>query len=343
MRKFVLIALVFLLFVGCGNNKEAIFSEDTVLIKDFPCQKNLQVELFLEEYGVADLVCLKDYLLYTTVEGKGNLFYVYNYDGDSIAAFGQRGQGPNELYNCVYRGQLLEDDTCSILWINDVSNAKLCAVDIRKSLQEGACFVRNTIRTGGFAVNSFYCNDSLLIYEAGANGNYNLVKMNPLENMKILSETPVYNIPQPDPYGYYNSTWRLKPDGKKMVSAMSSINQVNILDVNTMERKSLKMFSKRPYLDDVIDPKTELPKHTYYCDVEVTDDYIYALYMNQPSIDSYEKEKPQEIHVFTWEGTPICQLIIPQYIIDISIDKHRGYIYGWDHINEKIYKYKIKM
>ena len=342
MKKYILIALISLLFVNCSNSNKEIFSKDTVLITEFPCQKTLQAELFLEEYGIADLVCLKDYLLYTTIEGKENLFYIYNYDGDSIAAFGQRGQGPNELLNCVYNGQSFEDDTCSIVWISDVSNMRLCAVDIHKSLQEGACFFRNIIKTYRFAVNIFCCNDSLLILEERTGDNYNIVKMNP-ESTNILSETPLYEIPVIDPFSHYKSFWRLKPDGKKIVSVMQSVNQVNVLDVNTLERKSLKMFSKYPYLDDIIDPKTEIEKQTYYCDVEVTDDYIYALFMDQPSMDSYEKEKSQEIHVFTWQGDPVCQLNIPQYITDISIDKHRGYIYGWDQINEKVYKYKIDM
>jgi len=64
-------------------------------------------------------------------------------------------------------------------------------------------------------------------------------------------------------------------------------------------------------LEDVLDKENEVAKHIYYCGVEVTDSFIYGLYMNQSNEDTFEKEKSMEIHVFSWDGEVISKFNIP--------------------------------
>ena len=62
--------------------------------------------------------------------------------------------------------------------------------------------------------------------------------------------------------------------------------------------------------------------------------------MNQDYKDSYQKEKPVEIHMFDLQGNFIRQLNIPQYLKNFCISEDDSKIYGLlnDH---SVYAYDI--
>ena len=327
-------------FVNCSFQQKGIFADDSQLIKNFKNEMNLEPELFTETetYGYNNIICLDKYVILSAVDGKDYLFYVYNYEGDSIGAFGQKGQGPNDLINRVYCGQFYFDSISSFMWINDVSKIRLCAIDINRSLLSRDCYIERTLKTIPMAVNCFSLNDSLLIAEQRANNNYNLLIKN-LNSDSILINSPVYKYPVEDEFSIYQSKWRIKPDGTKYVIVMLSISQINIGSLKTEHKVSLNIYSKIPPLGSIIDKESGIAKMIYYCGVDVSDNYIYGLYMNQPHEDTFEKEKSMEIHVLSWEGDAICKFNIPQYITHFAVNETENCILGWDYLNEKLYKY----
>ena len=344
-RQIIFIAFV-VLFSSCNFKKKGIFADVPILINNFKKEMILVPELFVDRANsefneFSNIICLNNLVVLSFIDGSDYLFYTYNYEGDSVGFFvGHKGQGPNDLLNDVYCGQYYVENGRTYMWINDVSKMRICAIDIEKSLHEGICIIERSIATAPMIVNGFHSNDSLLIAERMTGDNYYLLIKN-LNTDKIIIEKTIYNYFLSNPFSIYKSIWRIKPDGAKFVSAMKSINQLNIGNVFDDQKISLKIYDHKPRLDDIVDKETGIEKHRYYLEVEASSDYIYGLYIDQSLEEIYAKEKPVEIHVFSWDGIALCKFIIPQYIENFAVNEMEGCILGWDDINEKLYKYKF--
>ena len=338
--RIILFVVVLMSFTLFSCDQKGFFAEKTVVVKKFKSEIELDPELFTKDevYGLDDIICIDKYVVLSA--RTDYLFYVYNIEGDSLGAFGKKGQGPRELLSGVYCGQFYIDGESTFMWINDVSKDKMCAIDINKSLLDGEFYIEKTITTIPRIVNCFYSDDSLLIMERMTRNNYNLLIKN-LNSNTIIEDNAIYRYPVEDVFGIYQSKWRIKPDGTKYVIAMLSINQLNIGGLLNDQKVSINVYSKMSKLDNVIDKETDLAKMIYYCGVDVSNNYIYVLYMNQPYEDTFVKEKAMEVHVFSWNGEAICKFHIPQYITHFAVNETEGLILGWDFFKEKLFKYKF--
>ena len=322
---------------ACSNSDDLyLFTDNIVEIEKFQKESRLTgISLFDDAFGYFRIVCIDKYLILFSTQ-REHLFYVYSVNGDSLGCFGDRGKGPNDLINIRWCGQSSNTN----MWINDVSNLKLQSINLKQSLLAKHCIFDKTIRNRNHSINSFICNDSLLITEQMTDDNFNLFKVN-LHNTNDISMESLYNYPSMHPFSVYKSIWRIKPDGNKMVSAMQSINMVNLLDLANGTRASFVINPPVLRLRDAIDENTKLEKWTYYIDLNVSDKKIYALYCNQKYEESFEVEKEMEIHVFDWFGNPLCKYIVPQYITSMTVDENNSCIYGLAS-DEKVYLYKLE-
>ena len=80
----------------------------------------------------------------------------------------------------------------------------------------------------------------------------------------------------------------------------------------------------------------------YYSSLQVSSEYIYALYVNKKDNLFSHAEGETEIHVFNWEGAPIAKIRIPDNIIYFTVDEKHHYIYGFKG-NEELYRYKFEL
>jgi hypothetical protein len=118
---------------------------------------------------------------------------------------------------------------------------------------------------------------------------------------------------------------------------MNHFDRIDIFNLDGTLKKSmgpeaspLKINAAKP-----LEEQTQL----YYTVLRLTDQYIYALYYNQPNIEYGEKLTSTQIHVFDWEGNGVYQIHVPDYLMSFSVDEKRGYIYGVDFYNQKNLRY----
>ena len=78
----------------------------------------------------------------------------------------------------------------------------------------------------------------------------------------------------------------------------------------------------------------------YYCDLECTDKYIYALYVNQKMSEWQRIAHPTEIHVFDWNGNAVYKLKTQETLLNIDIDETGQKIYGLA-TEEQVFIYDI--
>jgi hypothetical protein len=339
MKKNITFLIVFYALTSCSDT--GLFTNNIIEIKRFQQESRLTGIPFTDDelYAYYDVVCVdnKYIVLFSTPKERGHFFSVYNIAGDSLGSFGDKGQGPNDLFNNRWTGQFYD----ASIWINDVTFQKLHSINIEKSLSAKHCVFDRTVTLPVFSINSFICNDSILISEQIEWNNIKLIQIN-LNNTKEIKEDILYHYPVADPFSTYRSLWRLKPDGTKMASAMHAVNMINILNLTDDSRMSLVIYPPAIKLSNIMNAYTDNIKWVYYVNMEVTDKYIYALYYNQVYEESFDIEKEVEIHVFDWQGNAVHKYIIPQYIRCMAIDEDNNRIYGMSSMDEQLYVYNLK-
>jgi hypothetical protein len=339
-KKIILSTIVLTVLVSC--NRMDFFTTNTVEIKNFKQEKRLvPITLIGEEYGHNNIACIDKYIVLFS-SARDRFFHVYSAAGDSLGCFGIRGQGPADFVGVQWNGQ----SSGIGMWINDVNASKLRLVNIEKSLSERTTVMDKIVQNASFSINAFVRDDSLLISEQMSSDGYILVTTN-LNNGQQTNVEKLYNYPVQNDFVYaHRSHWRLKPDGSKMAGAMLSINMINILDLTDNSRISLVINPPLTDPDNILEPNASEGKMTYYIDLDLTDNYIYALFMNQNYEEAYGVAKEMEVHVFDWKGNAKCKYIIPQYIRVMAVDEKNNCIYGLVEEDEsdfsKIYKYNME-
>ena len=256
--------------------------------------------------------------------------------GDSVTSLGVRGNGPNDFINMQLKGQSCIDDNDCCLWVNDVSSAMLKRINLTKSIEKSTCVVDKKVKTYPTSVNAFYFNDSSVVQEMMTAGNYELFTC---VNGKSVSHESLYLTDVQNPFSYYKSTMRLDLSSSMLVAAMNSFNQINFLNLRTGERTT-SCWGEPVNMTDLVDKDSGLEKWVYYIDIELTENQIYALFMDQSQEDAFEKEKNMEIHVFDKVGHPLKVLELDRYACAFCIDNTGSVLYALVD-DSQIYRYRL--
>lgn len=334
---FTLIWLVFFV-CSCKNGKDTdYFSKDTQIISQYLSKKLPGTLLIDSLIGISNIEFV-DSLIVLITPRKEKMFSIFDIEGKFKGDYGSKGQGPHELLNCRPTGQkgIINDEV--FIWVNDVSNNSLKKLNLSKSILEQQLIIDSIISTYPMAMNALKLNDSLTICESMTPDNYALIKYD-YKNGTKLSDNNVYLTPVKNPFSFYKSIWRINDKKDKVINAMLSINQLNLWNLDTDERKSI-VIEKTYRPDQVINNETGLENRTFFCDLEVSKDFVFALYMDQEYSVSYELPKKMTVFVFDWNLLSIATYEIDEYIKDIAVDPNRKKLYGVSG-DDSVFEYNL--
>lgn len=341
MNIYIYILLFFVLLLnGCKQPSTEYFTNNT---KVSSYEKTIQQELCGEkiidgEIGLNDLEIIEDYL-FLCLDNSDYKFKLFSIEGENLLSFGIHGDGPNNFINTRLTGEKGIDSIGNVfVWINDVSMSKLKRIMISKTQNGLCCNTDKIVQTLPMAPNSFYVSDSLVISEIFGNGKYTLQEFNPITNT-VINEIDLYKQVVKHSFNFYKGVSRYDKKSKRLIMGMHSINQVNQIEIENEERSSC-LIGKFINESDVIDPLTGLENMTYYSDIRIGDNNIYALFLNQRYDDAYEVPKPVEIHVIN--GGEIKKIYhINDYVLQFAVDEKNNCLYGLIG-DSAVYRYNIK-
>lgn len=270
---------------------------------------------------------------------RDKLFSLYNLSGDSIVSIGRYGQGPADFTNNRMNRQNIVLDKIAGLWIIDVNSAVLKRLNLSTCINTRNSSIDSIIAIRPMVKNAFIVGDTL-VQEIMANGNFD-ISLSTVNGGKLLFDEPLYRhtVDTSELFTFYDGTMGVSPDGRYLVIAMLSINQVNILELSTGQRSAVSVGGvKGP--DYVLNRENMLPVWTYYSDVSLGDKYIYALYENQPYSIGDNKNNNSELHIFDYAGNIVRIIPLGRFLYAISYSKKNNSIYGLDD-NETIWKYNM--
>lgn len=313
--------LLLLMTAGCGNRHSAYFSEFHEVIPQVKDSVVLQGELLLSADSalyIGSIHSVKGYLVAENSDNKDAVFAVYSEEGTLLNRFGHIGRAKNEFTAGMrINGQF--EDGC--FFVNDVNLSALKAVNLKASMDSSVCMVDKSLSTGGRVMNAYYINDSTILYEQETRDNYQISQMN-TRTGHVAEKYDLYT-PHTNAFDTYYSKMCIHSSKRRLASAMCFLNQVNFMDADGNQRKSASLYADTEICED------RQKRTAYYCDITSNDRHVYALYMNQLlEKDSYRTPKPMEVHVFDWEGNFQGKLVMPEYIVNITVNEDGTYLYG---------------
>lgn len=321
-----------LMMVSCGGNENGVFLTKSKVIRNALDVDTLNGTRIIWGdtliLSVDDIMYFNGWIIVQSLETSTSVFNVFDMDGNLTSRFGNIGRAENEFTEgTTMYGQF---DSKQI-YVNDVNAAALKFIDVPTSIESGRCVVSGKIPTTERVINAAVLDESVIVYAQMTANNFRLSIKN--VNDTLATEQFDLYVPSDDPFGTYRSFMKVNAPRKMAALAMGRMNQVNFISLDNGKRSSCSLYED-PVLPDE-------KRMVYYCNITASDNYVYALYMNQTYEESYEVDKPMEIHVFDWNGNYIRTYVTKQYISRISIAPDDNLIAACD-IYDNVYIYPLK-
>lgn len=339
MMKNIILLIIMLLIVGCVQKDMSLFSENVRRTEYDKIQKqNLTgKKIIANQIGLGNIEVIGDYLLFSLIKAD-NKFGLFSKNGEELLSFGRQGYGPNDFINNRLTGQKETDNAGNFyFWVNDVSNSKLKKIRLNESNDSIHFHVEKIIQTLPMSPNSFFINDSLVLSETIEKGIPCVHKYNPKTN-RINESIELYRERVAHPFNFYKGIYRFENESQTLYLGMHSINLINTLNINDGNRTSC-FIGNSSNLNEIIDKETGIEKWTYYSDLRIKNETVYALYLNQNYKDSYEVPSSVEIHVIK-DGNIKRVYYIEEYVLQIAIDESDNYLYGLIG-DSAVYRYSL--
>jgi len=313
---------------------------------------NLIGEQILDSLYDAIELNVVDTLLFVRLKGGQDLFKIFSSSNLSfVMNLGVYGDGPEEWKAPRYCGQYTKTSSSYSIWINDVFKRQFMLVEINgKDVNVAKEYKISPILN--LDRDLFYLDSNRL---AGNNGMDAIQKSrmcfyNPItDSCEFVWDFPEINdkekFTRVELFDIYYDHLKMKSNGSFFVSTLERFNRIDIMNhKGVIIKSSLGDVGNGYYKSEVSDYKTNEGLRSlscYYTWLQVTDENIYALYLNQSDDDYNYIPKPVEIHVFDWELKPKYKLFVDDYLICFAVDEKNGWVYGLDYYNEKIIRYNM--
>lgn len=342
-KHIVLLSLGLIIFSGLGCQKSDSNSENSSI--------QIQGTSILEnEEPIISFNTAGSYLIGTLYDND-DVYTVYKLpELDSLGRIGKIGIGPGEWKGPNITGQVDEDSNTTSVWINDGITNELFLLNIDSSLSLGRPYLAKNIKLHPkYNLNqySYVLNNNTIIGNAGFNSfeAFRLQKVDlsngSIQKSELIPEIEgIEQASVPHKYSTYFSYIGMKPDKSLFVSAMNSINRIDIFNANleliaTFEEPSNYRYLTPKYINDMT------TSQLFFRSVCVTDNFIYALRTNALFKEAMTKNHTSELLIFDWSLNLLKTIEISDYLIALALDESNGTFYGVDYYNQKFLKYDL--
>lgn len=364
MRKSGIVSLIVILGAAtmmldnCKRNPgidETMAFSNVEYVKKFPVEIEAKCSKEIEPEG--DNLCAftvyDSLMLCSTIESHKYIKVLSWPEMRPLNEFINKGNGPYELTsNLLYFEENVEkegEDVC--IYFYDGKNS-IVRLNVSKSLTQESLVaekVSNVVIGDPFNIYSFIVleNDGLIISKIENGGRrinrYLYINNEPTGNeiLDRLNEihTEASNIDH-NVLGRHTAYYR--PD-KRIAEAYSNLNLINIYTLDGEFQKSICVGEKLDNLRDIeAMPINDRPSSTYTFLIGY-DKYFAATYLSQTTRDLLEKKQtPAEIHIFDWDGNPLCRIKLDKLFTSFHIDRDNDALLGMD-VSGNMYFYNIDL
>ena len=285
-------------------------------------------------------------------------FQIFNLDtGEELGYYCSKGQGPNDVISILNAHQLFKRGNDLFTIINDPYQRRSLFWNISKSIEQRKTVYdpiitykqMNEDKSIRYNFIYYQTEDTLLAEVRSISVSLEEARTPSFEQLTMYNEDFVNNFPiykrktirnrkktKIPPDAFFDSSDMLKPDGTKMVQAMTNLPQINILDTHTGDVVGYRLKNSPDF--SLFETDMQLMKF-YYWDLKADDNYIYTSYMGKPPWDPRKDAFPfmNTIHIYDWNGKQLYELITDRAYARIWLDTVRNRLYTLDITDELIY------
>ena len=279
--------------------------------------------------------------------------------GEEICSFFPRGRGPDEFLNVTPIMQVYEEKGDTKSFFVALNENKIGILNLSKSVKLKTTIIDTVFDykwprfTSHPPISFFKSDDSsnLLFFTPpsvlnSADNKYSLPRFVNVDYMNwdtkkaydIYSEPGLYNKDAGNLNGeFYLSFNVINPSCSKIAMFMTLVSQVNILDINTGDLKSINISGTHEFNYLLKNPENYKMCYGFS---DVDDKYIYGLYIDKTYTEP-EGTHGDTINVFNWDGSLVYKLKLDYEVDQIRVDSQKRILYGNSSVEGKIFKYHL--
>lgn len=328
-RNLTLILITAVCLTSCKRDKDTTVITQSSFEKVFSIESEV-IDIYNNKYdGVlfADTILIGFRGATTT-----NFVDLYTLSKEPLASICWQGRGPNEFLNLAlnpYSG-FTENGEIKI-WGFDHAQNTAFLFNLSKSITNQATIIDEKVEFPSSTISFIDINQNKIIglEDMAENGNILIYEI----DQKSFTDSYV-PYKQKFVAGDYSAGYITNNfiDGNKFIINFSTMNRVDIVDIDTREIDSYSLYTKPTPIREV---DFDNPVRTYKT-VFTTNDYIIGLYMNETMQQLMRAPStPKEIHIYDRDFKPLARVHINEHPIILTFDEHNKYMYGTsseDHI-----------
>lgn len=340
------IAIIGVILTSCENKSTTTVSfPQRIVVENFPKNESLSEcrSFSVEAVGVIDIAVKNRLLLLASSSDRDKYISAYSLDdGAFIGNALKKGRANGELRGAKSFGAL-GLRTCGdklYSYTFDGQN-NLIRIDLSESFkQEHTVFDLIIERAPLEIPRAYYCNDSLFLITSAADDfksrirsllNVNGVNDVP-EHLKFLNKVSVKN---PDDINVLSTLVAFDSERQLVVEAGLQQNSIQLYSLYDDFARTIIIGKHLMSIEQLAAERDDLIRDQYV-HINAYDSYFAALYYDATEEEQYKEEKLPRLQFFSWNGDPICELLVPFPASSFDIDHSKGKMYFLDRISESI-------
>ena len=366
MKSIFLLILLAFMMCGCQNSKwnyihPAPSSEYMVLgqtryVEKFPLSYSLQEGREVVEYdviGVRDFLICDSLIIFSTVDKEG-LWSCYSLHNQAfLGKFLKQGNGPNEFFMTpwVSQASMMYDENNDLnAVIRESMQQKVLKINITKTLENKELSIDELELEMPAPVFDFLMmNDSSYYVRKLSNDEtqqerilFQGYRVSQPHNIESLNRASVAEGNHE--FNILSALVRYNSEKHLIVEAPIGLNYFNLYSPTDTFGVSICAVGKEFDNISAVQKKKPWDRLKTYEGVTAFNDFFGTLYIGE-DMKSYLEggKKLPKIHLFTWDGEPLAELLLPQYATSFDIDFINGYLYTLDLKRDRLFKYDIRM
>jgi hypothetical protein len=352
--KIIRICLSLLFIISCSKNEKLKISE----IKGFPIEKSIDhinIKTPPVLFNVGQLLLIDSILVTFDLKADTIIraFLLPNFK--YLGALIKRGRGPGEE---IFVDPFVSPLTDRSFLYKSSTNIKIAKIELDNLNLK---IESNEIKLPGSLINFqhlFKLNDSLTYgWDPSQEGVKEFISYDHKTN-NVKAFGPDYpriikNVPSKFRPTLFSKIITVKPDKKSFASVYEKFKILRIYNFDGSVKKEVQFLNSVRFPKEIVENhfKNVDPKRLmiHYQKIKSTNNFIYALYSGRPLsiIPRDQRSMPNicnEIHVWNWDGDPICKLILDKDIASFEISKDDSYIIGYSLFElDILYKYNLNI
>ena len=348
INKLPWVILILTGFISCVQYNDNAYFEGNILFMDSEPKKVKNVTLTpvipLDGANFGIIAAYDSLMFFLNPKLPNRFFNVFNLDtGVDLGTFCDRGQGPNETVAVSSIYQFFEEENELKTLLFAAHNKKMLKWNISQSIKQQTTVIDTIINYSCSSEIKGACYN--FIFRQNENTLFTRVPSVPLSEEEAslpfyqkrtlysdetLRDYPIYKKTIKNgeasiiPEAFFNSVDAFKPDGSKIVQAMTRLQQINILDTRTGEVTGYRMNGTPDF--SIFETKKKVI-NSNYVRVEVDDQYIYASFWGKETWGVKEIPFVNTIHVFDWNGKWLYELKTDLPVHEMWLDRIRNRLY----------------